>query len=423
MAILQQLEEETINSSELTRQPTFNTAQRGVKAAFELIWQNLDSTTQDVGEFLSLFAPESIPWQLVKFASKPLNWGAGDLNRAKQQLYQCQLIQLVEIGKDCYRIHPLMREFIQAKQQTSEQSDKFKRSLIQAMVLIAQQIPDSPTSQEMELIKEAIPHLIEVTQSLTDSVRDEEILWLFDRLGNFYKNQGLYELAKPWFLKCLSVAKSRLGHDHPDVATSLNNLAGLYYAQGCYPEAEPLYRQALKLRKKLLGTNHPEVATTLNNLALLYYAQGRYQEAEPLYRESLKIRKRFQRNDSCDVASTLNNLALLYYAQGRYQEAEPLYKEALDLRKSVLGDHHLDVATTLNNLASLYDAQGRYQEAKPLLIQALKVSAQVLGGHHSNTMIFRKNLVALQAKLEASHSWLSKKKLRKKIFTLVRRSH
>lgn len=416
----QRLEDEAINSSELGIQPTLNTAQRGVKAAFELIWRNLDPTTQHVGEFLSLFAPEIISWQLVELASKQLSWVKGDLNRAKQQLYKWQLIQPVEPSKDYYKIHPLIREFIQAKQRVSEQSDKLKRSFIQAMVIIAQQIPDSPTPQEIEFVKGAIPHLIEVTQSLTESLRDEEILWLLDRLGNFYKSQGLYELAKPWFLKCLQVAKSRLGNDHPDVATSLNNLAGLYYAQRCYREAELCYVKALKLRKKLLGNNRPEVATTLNNLALLYYAQERYQEAEPLYVEALKIRKRFQRNYSPDVPATLNNLALLYYAQGRYQEAESIYLEALELRKSMLGNNHLDVATTLNNIASLYDAQGRYQEAKSLLMQALNVSEQVLGSHHANTMIFRKNLMTLQAKLEASNSWLQKK-LRKKILTFVRR--
>ena len=40
----------------------------------------------------------------------------------------------------------------------------------------------------------------------------------------------------------------------------------------------------------MLGPNHPDVATSLNNLARLYYAHGRYAEAEPLYKRSLGIR-------------------------------------------------------------------------------------------------------------------------------------
>ena len=65
-----------------------------------------------------------------------------------------------------------------------------------------------------------------------------------------------------------------LGENHPDYATSLNNLAGLYQAMGDYAKAEPLFRQALEINKRALGENHPDYATSLNNLAALYQAHG-----------------------------------------------------------------------------------------------------------------------------------------------------
>jgi len=40
--------------------------------------------------------------------------------------------------------------------------------------------------------------------------------------------------------------------------------------QGKYAEAEPLYQRALAISEKTLGPEHPQVATSLNNLALLY---------------------------------------------------------------------------------------------------------------------------------------------------------
>ena len=61
-----------------------------------------------------------------------------------------------------------------------------------------------------------------------------------------------------------------LGPDHPDVATSLNNLALLYDNQGRYADAEPLYKRSLAISRKALGPDHPDVATSLNNLAELY---------------------------------------------------------------------------------------------------------------------------------------------------------
>ena len=41
------------------------------------------------------------------------------------------------------------------------------------------------------------------------------------------------------------------------------------------------------MNRKLLAEGHPDVATSLNNLAALYKAQGHYAEAEPLYQRSL----------------------------------------------------------------------------------------------------------------------------------------
>jgi tetratricopeptide (TPR) repeat protein len=83
--------------------------------------------------------------------------------------------------------------------------------------------------------------------------------------------------------------KRLLGDEHPDVATSLNNLASLYDNQGRYGEAEPLYQDALAMRKRLLGDEHPTVARSLFNLGGLRYKQGRYREALALLLQAQPI--------------------------------------------------------------------------------------------------------------------------------------
>ncbi|WP_048314625.1 CHAT domain-containing protein, partial [Crocosphaera watsonii] len=90
----------------------------------------------------------------------------------------------------------------------------------------------------------------------------------------------------------LALIKKLLGDEHPDVATSFNNLAGLYRSQGRYTEAEPLYKDALALRKKLLGDEHPDVATSFNNLALLYYSQGKVETALTYFLHSLAVEEK-----------------------------------------------------------------------------------------------------------------------------------
>ena len=41
-------------------------------------------------------------------------------------------------------------------------------------------------------------------------------------------------------------------------------------AQGKYEQAESLYERALAIREQQLGPEHPDTATSLNNLAVLY---------------------------------------------------------------------------------------------------------------------------------------------------------
>ena len=71
--------------------------------------------------------------------------------------------------------------------------------------------------------------------------------------------------------------------EHPNTATSLNNLAGLLESEGDYAAAKPLYERALAIIEKALGADHPNTSTNLNNLAYLLAAQGDYAAAEPLY--------------------------------------------------------------------------------------------------------------------------------------------
>ena len=237
--------------------------------------------------------------------------------------------------------------------------------------------------------------------------------------------QGRYAEAEPLYKRALAIREKALGPDHPDVGTSLNNLAVLYQAQGRYAEAEPLYKRALAIREKALGPDHPDVGTSLNNLAVLYQQPGPLRRG----RAALQARARHPREGAGARPPRCRHLAQqpgravstpraatprpsrstsarspsarrrwapttpmsaprsttwpsCTSAQGRYAEAEPLYKRALAIREKALGPDHPDVGTSLNNLAVLYRAQGRYAEAEPLYKRALAIREKALGPDH-----------------------------------------
>ena len=192
-------------------------------------------------------------------------------------------------------------------------------------------------------------------------------------LGFFLDGAALYKEAEPLHERALAIREKSFGPDHPDVATSCNNLALLYRATNRYAEAESLYERALAIREKSFGPDHPAVATSCNNLALLYEATNRYSAAEPIYERALSICEKSFGPDHPSVATSCNNLALLYQNTNRYAEAEPLLKRSLEIRKQSWGKHHPSTANGLVNLGRLIFDLGRESEAESLVEEAINI--------------------------------------------------
>ncbi|NEO93027.1 MAG: tetratricopeptide repeat protein, partial [Moorea sp. SIO3G5] len=386
----------------------------GTDVVLELNWDSLESSAQTMAGLLSLFALAPMGWSLVSKAARAASLDF-DLVVNRDILVEKYFLQ--KLDDNTYQLHERIREFLSIKGEQLADIETLKQGVCSAIVAIAKDIPDTPTQSEIIEITPAIPHLVEVATNQNNYLNDEDLIWPFLGLGRFYYGQGAYEQALPWYQQCLSTVTERLGQDHPDVATSLNNLAGLYSSQGRYQEAEPLYQQALEMSQRLLGQDHPDVATSLNNLALLYYSQGRYQDAEPLFQQALDLSQRLLGEEHPDVAQSLNNLALLYSSQGRYQDAEPLFQQALDLSQRLLGEEHPDVADSLNNLAALYSSQGRYQDAEPMYLQALDLRQLLLGIEHPDVADSLNNLALLYWRQgryqDAEPLWLQALELRK----------
>ncbi|MEH2007151.1 tetratricopeptide repeat protein [Nostoc sp.] len=300
-----QLDERSLSKS---KSEADMTAQRGVLAAFELSWQELEDDDKQLSCLLSLFAAAPIPWKLVEQCLPDED--TEDLEEIRDDsLLNLYLLQ--RKGEGIYQLHPLLREFFQYKLTSLEQAEEFKRSLCRVMVVVAKEIPDDPILKQIATVSPAIPHIAEVAHNLIQHISDEDLIWPFIANGKFYNGQGLYDQALPWYKQCLEVTKKRLGEEHPDIATRLNNLALLYNSQGRYSEAEPLYIQALALTRKLLGEEHPSVATSLNNLAALYKSQGRYSEAEPLFIQALDIFEQRLGANHPNTVTVRENLAYL----------------------------------------------------------------------------------------------------------------
>ncbi|MFN7351389.1 MAG: tetratricopeptide repeat protein [Dolichospermum sp.] len=332
--MLERLQKRKLAETALQKRETINKNQLGIKAAFNLTWETLDTQTQYLGAFLSLFSPQFILWDLVVWViefeveneEKQLIWTKEELTTFKKRLYQVNFLQTGQESPEAYTIHNLVRLFLQEQlAEVGEKQPILERTFITPMIFVAEGLPQSPTSKDIENVKTLVVHWEDLGKRLIDEINQEtaaknnlpvsmvadEIFWVFEGLGKFYEGQGLYQVAEFWYQQLVKVCQTLFTGDHPYVATSLNNLAYLYNSQGKYSEAEPLYLEALEMRKRLFTGDHPNVASSLNNLAGLYYSQGRYSEAELLYLDALAMSERVQGTNHPNTIIFRNNLQIL----------------------------------------------------------------------------------------------------------------
>ena len=401
------------------------TATRGVAAAFELSWNELDEDSKTLGCLLSLFASAPIPWDLVeKCLLKNQNQEKGiiqlwfptflrlwlfcfprkvvnvlDLNTWKNkrddELINFSLLQY--LGGNNYGFHPLIRDFFQNKLSGLDFVKEMKRNICQIIAGVARKIPYSNeiTVEQVKVVEINIPHIKEIADNLAEYLNDDDLTTPFIRLGWFYQEQGLYPLAQPWLEKVKEIAEKRLDKNNPNIAAVYNNLAELHKLQGKYEKAETLYLQAIKIHKIALPKNHPNMAAILNNLAELYQLQGKYEKAETLYLQAIEIDKIVLPENHPRLAAILNNLASLYYEQGKYEKAEPLFLETMEINKIALPKNHPNMANSLNNLASLYESQGKYEKAETLYLQAIEIDKIALPKYHPQLAAHLNNLATL----------------------------
>jgi tetratricopeptide (TPR) repeat protein len=399
--MLERLQNQRLEARALREAEAGMTARRGVAAAFELSWAELNPPARTLGCLLSVFALTPIPWELV--AECLPGWDEEELEDCRDyELLEQSLLSLVEdetsdsgqsgLVQPRYQLHALIREFFAAKLQGHADAEILRSNFAVVLTAVAKTIPYPVTLEVQEPVKEALPHLEVVAEQWSHLLEDSDATWPFTSLARIAQAQSLWAEAEKWLKACLQMTEKRCGAEHPDTADSLNNLAALYKAIGRYPEAEPLCMRSLSIREQLLGANHPLTATSLNNLAALYDSMGRDAEAEALYVRSLSIWEQQLGVDHPNTAQSLNNLAGLYKEMGRYSEAEPLCVRSLAIREQQLGAYHPDTAQSLNNLAELYRVMGCYLEAEPLCVRSLAIREQQLGAYHPDTAQSLNNL-------------------------------
>ena len=150
--------------------------------------------------------------------------------------------------------------------------------------------------------------------------------------------------------------------EHPDIATSLNDLGELYYRQGDADKAEPLFTQMMDIRRKSLSPGHPDFIAGLFYMAELYHSMGRLEDAASQLHEAIPLLEHLPDNQA-ELLFARQSLANLYMEDDRHEKAIPLYEAMLTTQSELSRPESPVMLRLLDDLGMLYLGQDRLDEA------------------------------------------------------------
>jgi tetratricopeptide (TPR) repeat protein len=339
--------------------------------------------------FCAFLAPDDIPISILRAAEgevpAELRAALADGIEFDRTIAALRRYSLMERQGDGLRVHRL----VQAVVRESLGADQSEAWLAAAIRLLRNALPreEEPHPEGWPLCARLLAHA-QVSEYLVadQMVEPEARSWLLDRVGEYLLCRGEFGLAKPFLERGLAIRERELGPDHPNTATSLQNLANLLRDQGQVTSARPLFERALAIREKAIGPNHPVTASSLNHLASLLQDQGDLATARPLFERSLVICETTLGSDDARTAASLNDLGHLLQEQGDLGGARPLHEQALTIRERVHGPDHPNTAQSLNNLGwALRTERGQALVARQLMERGLTIRERVLGPDHPHT--------------------------------------
>jgi serine/threonine-protein kinase len=237
--------------------------------------------------------------------------------------------------------------------------------------------------QRQQRYAEVTP-LVPVVRALAESTGDALMQAMaYTILGRIFGDQGHYPEARENLSRALALREQVLGPEHPEVATSIFNLAMADWWMGRYAQALENGERAAALKQKALGPEHPEVINAFSNAAGMLYEVGRYEEARQRYEHSLRLMRKLLGPEHPQVMETLGNLSIVLQGLGRYEEAREHSAQALALREKRFGVDNPELANPLSSFGEALSGLGRHEEALAAHTRALALREKTLGPRHA----------------------------------------
>ncbi|MEX0269784.1 tetratricopeptide repeat protein [Leptolyngbyaceae cyanobacterium UHCC 1019] len=160
-----------------------------------------------------------------------------------------------------YSIHRMVQAVIWHGLTEAERQDWTQRAIAGLNAVF----PDVTKFENWQICGRLVPHVQAIAKLTAATWSTTTWASLLNQAGYYLTEQGRYGAAETLYQRSLQIIEQQLGVDHPDTATSLNNLAHLYYSKRRYSEAEPWYLWAIAILFNHLEDDHPNTQMVWNN--------------------------------------------------------------------------------------------------------------------------------------------------------------
>ena len=244
------------------------------------------------------------------------------------------------------------------------QLEKYSEEIFQLMQQGKKQVHYSQFIDALKTLEQGLNLALEINHPMWITVS-------FNNIGEVYRQQGQYLLAKNNFERAREHSKKILKERRFFEGMILNNLGGISYYLGEYSEAQKFLEDALAIHRQI--DNKAGEAMSYTNFGGLYDSQSQYFRALEFHQQALEIHREL--GDRFGEATTLNNIGVVYNNSDDYEQALANHQEAFDIFQEI--GNPLGKGRSLMNMGLVYQKQGKYSQAMEFFKQANTIFKEI----------------------------------------------
>lgn len=213
---------------------------------------------------------------------------------------------------------------------------------------------------------------LRIRRGLYDKAHPDIAITLMN-LGDNLTGQGRLEEAIPLLEESVDIHHQIYDGKHVGEAIAIDRLGMAHLRLGHFDECEALLRRSGGIIRALRPPGHPDIVTSLANLAQLRRAQGQPAESESLVREALDLMDNAGNKSPLFLSPLYQALGDSLQRQDKHADAIPAFDSAIAAGEKLAGAGSATCAHLRCMRSSSLVALDRLDEAEPTLEKDVEI--------------------------------------------------